>query len=80
MAKEIGDFISTKLNSKEESKTDKIKLYWPQINNENLDEMSKSLSVDKGFLSEMINESAGKTYSDMYSNALDVLYSRMLFN
>ncbi|EEZ93318.1 MAG: glycerol-3-phosphate dehydrogenase [Candidatus Parvarchaeum acidiphilum ARMAN-4] len=80
MAKEIGDFVSTKLNIKEESKTDKIKLYWPKINNENLEEMAKSLFIDKGFLSEIINESEGKTYSDMYSSALDLLYSRMLFN
>lgn len=79
MAKDIGDFIGNKMNNTAESKTDKIKLYWPQINSENIDEMSKSLSLSKDFLSEIINESAGKTYSDMYSNAMDLLYSRRLF-
>ncbi|MCL4362704.1 MAG: FAD-dependent oxidoreductase [Candidatus Parvarchaeota archaeon] len=80
MAKEIGDFIGNKMGNKTESKTDKIKLYWPQVNSENIDEMAKSLSLNKDFLSEMVNESAGKTYSDMYSNAMDLLYSRGLFN
>ncbi|MCL4396957.1 FAD-dependent oxidoreductase [Candidatus Parvarchaeota archaeon] len=80
MAKEIGDFIGNKMGNKTESKTDKIKLYWPQINSENIDDMAKSLSLSKGFLSEIISESAGKTYSDMYSNAMDLLYSRGLFS
>ena len=80
MAKEISDFIGNKMGNKTESKTDKIKLYWPQVNSENINEMAKSLSLDKGFLSEMLNESAGKTYSDMYSNTMDLLYSRGLFN
>ncbi|MGC8533725.1 MAG: FAD-dependent oxidoreductase [Candidatus Parvarchaeum sp.] len=80
MAKEIGDFIGGKLGNKIESKTDKIKLYWPDLNNGNIDELSKSLSLNKEFLYEMMNESTGKTYSDIYSNARDILYSRMLFN
>ncbi len=80
MAKEIGDFIGNKMGNKIESKTDKIRLYWPQVNRENIEEMAKSLSLNREFLSEMINESAGKTYSDMYSNAMDLLYARGLFN
>ena len=80
MAKDIGDFIGDKLGNKTESNTDKIKLYWPRVNSQNIGEMAKSLSLDKGFLYEMLNESTGKTYSDMYSNAIDLLYSRELFN
>jgi glycerol-3-phosphate dehydrogenase len=80
MAKEIGDFVSDKMNVKQDSKTDKIKLFWPEISRENIEEMSKSLRLDKNLLAELMNESNGKTYSDVYSNTLDILYSRELFN
>ncbi len=80
MAKEIGDFVCQKLGVKQESNTSKIKLYWPDISKENVESMAKSLSLNSGLLTELINESNGKTYSDMYANSMDILYSRMLFS
>ncbi len=79
MAKDIGDFVCEKLDVKAESKTDKIKLYWPEIKAENVDELAKSLSINRDLLLEIINESSGKTYSDIYSGISDFLCSRMLF-
>ena len=80
MAKEIGDFVCKKFNSNVDSKTEKIKLYWPSITKDNIDELSKSLSIRKDILTEILNETSNKTYSDIYSGASDIIYSRMLFN
>jgi glycerol-3-phosphate dehydrogenase len=80
MAKNIVDFVNDKFNMNTKSNTENIKLYWPSITAETVDEMAKSLSIDKGLLIEIINESSGRTYSDMYSGVKDFLYSRMLFN
>lgn len=80
MAKDIGDFVSHRLDIKAESKTESIKLYWPDMTKETVDEMSKSLALSPEFLLELINESSGKTYSDLYSDAKDILYSRALYN
>ena len=80
MAKEIGDFVGNKFKLNTESKTDKIKLYWPSMTADKIEEISKSLSIDKNLLLEIVNESTGKTYSDIYSGTADFLYSRMLFS
>ncbi len=42
--------------------------------------MSKKLNVGIDILREYLDESADKTYSDIYSPAIDILYTKLLYN
>ncbi|MCW1294201.1 MAG: FAD-dependent oxidoreductase [Candidatus Parvarchaeota archaeon] len=79
MGKQISDFVCSKLGIKEQSKTDKIKLLWPDLSKENLSELSKSLSIPEQFLREIAFEINSTTYEDIYSPVEDLIVSRKLF-
>jgi glycerol-3-phosphate dehydrogenase len=80
MAKNIGDFVCGKFGIKERSKTDSIDLVWPKLEESNIEDISKKTGISSQVLKEVIFETSSKTYSDMYSPAMDIVYSRMLFD
>ncbi len=80
MAKSVGDFVCRKFGVNERSKTDAIKLVWPDLDADKIEEISKKTSISSSVLKELVSETSSKTYSDVYSSAKDLVYSRMLFD
>ncbi|MBE5728455.1 FAD-dependent oxidoreductase [Candidatus Parvarchaeota archaeon] len=80
MGKQISDFVCDKLGIKTQSNTDKIKLLWPDISNDNVKDLSKSLSIPESLLKEILFETESKTYGDIYSPVKDLLLSKKLFS
>ncbi len=80
MAKKVGDFACGKFGIRDESKTDSIKLTWPELKEDNIEEITKKTGVSSQILKELISETSAKTYSDLYSPTMDLVYSRMLFD
>lgn len=79
MGKQIGDFVSNKLGKNTVSNTDKIKLLWPDLNENNIEEISKSTGIDAGLIREFLFETKDKIYEDIYNPMRDLIISRMLF-
>ncbi|MCL4398955.1 FAD-dependent oxidoreductase [Candidatus Parvarchaeota archaeon] len=80
IAKDVGDHVCHIFGSKERSKTNRIQLEWPKLTNDNLSKIAEKTGLSDGFLREVLEETSSRTFSDMYSPAMDLIISRLLFD
>ena len=80
IGKEVGDFISKKFGMLEGSKTDSIKLLWPEINDSSIAAVSKQSGIPERFVRMLAFESKDKTYGDIYYPARDLINAALLFS
>ncbi|MDG7047135.1 MAG: FAD-dependent oxidoreductase [Nitrososphaerota archaeon] len=80
IGKEVSDVVAKKFGVSTPSKTDRIKLLWPELDKVDLSEVSKQTSIPINLLKAIVSESIEKTYSDIYSPAKDLVNAALLLS